>query len=1264
MRRRSPEARPTPEPRPPEAGGWVRRLAPFLFAHRRDVGLAFGMAVAGQAVGVVTPLISRAVIDDLTDPQDQPIAPWLVLLVLCGVFSFAAAYVRRFYGGRVSLDVQFDLRNAVYERLQRLDFGTHDKLQTGQLVSRASSDVAMMQSLLALLPIMLGNVVLFVLSLCVMLWLSPPLTLVALVAAPCMLVVALRLRTTVFPASWDAQQRAGEVAGVVDEAVTGVRVVKGFGQEDRELHHLADVGADLYRSRARLVGLQARYTPALSVIPVLAQVAVLAFGGWLAIEGHITLGTFVAFSSYLVQMVAPVRMFAMLMAVSQQARAGAERLLDVLDANPIVAEHDDATELPPALGDVRFDDVRFGYTTTEPVLDGFTLHVAPGETVALVGGSGSGKSTVALLLPRFYDVAAGTVTIDGIDVRDVTFDSLRGQVGVVFEESFLFSDTVRANIAYGRPDATEEEVRRAARVAEADGFIEALPDGYDAVVGERGLTLSGGQRQRIALARAIITDPRILILDDATSSIDSTTEEEIHAALRHVMAGRTTLLVAHRRSTLRLADRIVLVDGGRVVDQGSHEELLARSERYRDLLAGPEDATLEEVLEQRALERAAEPADRAHLWPYGEVDAEGPRASATATGPPRFAPGGGGGPGGGMGAALAPTPELLAALDELPPADSDPRVDVGAEAAADASSFSLRRFIAPYRRALGIGLALVAIDTVITLMGPLLVRRGIDAGVDAGDLHALWVASAAFLVVALADWLFTYLYTLVTGRTAERLLYALRIRIFSHLQRLALDFYDRELGGRVMTRMTTDVESLSTLLQQGLINAIVSAFTCVGVFVFLVFLSPTLALAAATVLPPLALATWWYRRLSSRAYQRARDSIATVNANLQESLSGVRVAQAYSREGRNIDGFRSLNGRYLSDRTTAQRLIALYFPFVLFLADVAAAVVLGVGAHLVQAGAITTGVLIAFLLYLDQFFAPIQQLSAVFDTWQQAGASMEKIDELMATPTTTPEAEHPMQLAALSGAIRFEGVRFRYAGTAGAEALTGVDLDIRPGETVALVGETGAGKSTLVKLVARFYDPSEGRVTVDGHDLRDLDLGTFRRHLGIVPQEAFLFTGTVRANIAYGRPDATDEAIEAATRAVGALDLVASLPHGFLTEVTERGRSLSAGQRQLIALARARLVDPAILLLDEATSNLDLASEARVQRAMGAVAAGRTTLLVAHRLPTARSADRILVVDGGRVVEQGTHDELLALDGTYAALWSSFAVEAATARPA
>ena len=582
----SPHGRTTPEPAPPGSGGWIRRLAPFLGAHRRNVIIAFGAAVVGQGVAALTPVIEKVVIDGGIVGHTRPVAPWLALLVVAGVCSFGAAYLRRWVGGRVSLDVQFDLRNAIFERLQRLDFAGHDQLHTGQLVSRASSDLGLLQGLLAFLPIMLGNVVMLTISLVVMVVLSPPLTLVVLVTLPVLMVVSLRLRSRVFPATWDAQQRTGEVAGVVDEAVTGVRVVKGFGQEQRELDHLADAASDLYASRLRLVRLQARFTAALQAIPSLAQVGVLALGGWLALHGHLTLGTFLAFSSYLVQLVAPVRMLSALFTVGQQARAGAERVLDVLDANAAVQERPDAVELPPGPGEVRFAGVRFGYARSQPVLDGLDLVVAPGEVVALVGSSGSGKSTVTALLPRFYDVAEGEVLLDGRDVRDLTLESLRRQVGVVFEDAFLFSDSVVANIAYGRPDATTDQIRAAASAAGADGFIAELSDGYDTVVGERGLTLSGGQRQRIALARAILTDPRVLVLDDATSAVDAATEHAIHETLRSIMADRTTILIAHRRSTLRLAERIVVIDGGRVVAEGTHAQLESTSAIYRGLLGG------------------------------------------------------------------------------------------------------------------------------------------------------------------------------------------------------------------------------------------------------------------------------------------------------------------------------------------------------------------------------------------------------------------------------------------------------------------------------------------------------------------------------------------------------------------------------------------------------------------------------------------------------------------------------------------------------
>ena len=1241
-----------------EGRGWIRRLLPFVLAHKRNLFLAFGAALVGQGVTGLLPVIEKVLIDDVVVGRRRPLAPWIALLVGAAAVRFGLAFVRRFYGGRIALDVQYDIRNAIYDRLQRLDFARHDEMETGQLVSRANSDVTLLHGLFSFLPLASGNFVLLLVALVVMLVLSPLLTLLALVVVPIAAMITLRLRTTMFPAAWDSQQRTAEVAGVVDEAVSGVRVVKGFGQEDRELQRLVDVATDLYASRVRTVRIQSNFV-AVDALPLLGQVVVLLVGGRLVMTGDITLGTLLAFSSYLVQLMAPARMFAVMLAVAQLARAGTERIFEILDANPDVTEQPDAPELPPVEGLVEFDDVVFGYLPTEPVLNGFSLRVAPGETVALVGASGSGKSTVSLLLPRFYDVRGGAVRIDGVDVRGVTFESLRRQIGVVFEEAFLFSASVRENIAYGRPDATFEEVVAAAESAEAHEFISALPNGYDTVVGERGLTLSGGQRQRVTLARALLTDPRILVLDDATSAVDAKVEEEIHDTLRRLMEGRTTLLVAHRRSTLKLADRIVVVDRGRVVDSGTHEELLARSSLYRLLLAGPgEDAEGVDAADEPEAATTAATTVSASAWPREAVDAA-TREARRLSGSAALGPGGGGGGGPGFmgGMSLPPSPEMLAAVERLPPLTDRPDVDVAAQAAED-PDFTLRRFTRPFRRQLATGFGLLALDAMLALAGPVVVRYGLDHGVVEQSHRALNAAALTFAVVVAVSWANRWRAARYLGRASERMLFALRVRIFSHLQRLSVDYYDREMAGRIMTRMTTDVEALSTLLQNGLINAVISMISFGGIFVVLFVLNVPLTLALMLILPPLLGATLWFRRTSDQAYAQARDRVAVVNANLQESLSGVRVAQAYSREGQNEKEFRKVADDLRTSRVNAQRLVATFFPFVEFMSEVAAALVLGFGSVMIGREDLTPGELIAFMLYLQQLFAPIQQLSQVFDTYQQARASTAKIDELMKTQTGTPAPSAPVAIGRVRGAVRFEGVRFAYA-TGVDEALKGVDLDVSPGQMVALVGETGAGKSTVVKLIARFYDPTGGRILIDGVPLPSLDLGEYRRQLGYVPQEPFLFSGTIRDNIAYGRPSATDAEVEEAARAVGAHDFIAGLSGGYLHVVSERGRSLSAGQRQLIALARARLVDPAILLLDEATSNLDLATEARVQRAMGLVARGRTTFVIAHRLPTAMSADLIVVIDDGRVAEQGTHAELLAAGGRYAELWANFAPEPA-----
>jgi ATP-binding cassette subfamily B protein len=1249
----------------------VRRLLPYLRPHRRAIAISLAAAVVASACQAAAPLLARQILDNVILHHRSPMAPWLGALIGIGVLTFLAAHLRRYQGGRVALDVQYDLRNAMYDRLMELDFASHDRMPTGQLVSRANSDSTLVQGLLAFFPNVSGNLLLLVSSLVIMVVLSPLLAVISLIVAPALLIVSYRMRSQIFPATWDGQQKEGEVAQIVDEDVNGVRIVKAFGQERRELQRLTESAQRLYGSRMRAVRLQARYQPVLQALPTLGQVAVLGLGGWMALNHQITLGTFLAFSTYLTSMMSPARMLAGMLTIAQQARAGLERIFDLLDSRPEIEDAASAAELVDIQGDIQFRGVGFRYQSSAPVLRGFDLEIAAGETVALVGPSGSGKSTVAALLPRFYDVQEGSVLVDGHDVRGVSLRSLRGQIGIAFEESFLFSASIQANIAYGRPSATREEVEEVARIAQAHEFILKLPAGYETVVGERGLSLSGGQRQRVALARALLTDPRVLILDDATSAVDSQVEEAIHRGLREVMRGRTTLLVAHRESTLGLADRIVVIDKGAVVDQGSHLELMERCALYRLLLTGPEDA--EAALTSGWVD--APPIPVAPSPWRGALQVERlrgrgpvPRARGGASAPSLGAGLGGSGGGRGWRSNLAPTPELLAKVAALRPIRDAARIDVDEESRPD-EGFSLWRFVKDYRRPLALGLVLVILDAVASLAGPLLIEQGIDQGVVAGSLAVIMIATVIFLVITLADLADSIAETFITGRTAERLMLALRVKIFAQLQRLSIDYYEREMAGRIMTRMTTDVDSLESLLESGLITAVVSVCTFVGVGVALIFINWRLAAACLVVIIPLGVATTIFRRRSARIYDRARERIAVVNADFQESLAGVREAQAFRHEQLSQTEFHRLGKRYLDARLSAQRLVSLYFPFVQFLSDAADAVILGFGGYLIYQGQLTSGALIAFLLYIDMFFSPIQQLSQVFDSWQQAGASMRRIRELMTQRSLTPSPENPVRVDLPRGALRLQGVHFRYpsrevssppAGQVEATeldaqaALKGIDLEIPAGQTVALVGETGAGKSTLAKLIVRFYDPQRGHVLVDGQDLRSFEPSEYRRRLGYVPQDPFLFSGSIRDNIAYGRPQATDAEVAAAARAVGADYFIGELEDGYDHQLLERGRSLSTGQRQLLALARAQLIDPKILVLDEATSNLDLATEARVGAAMTRLASGRTTIVIAHRLQTARKADRIVILADGKIVEDGSHEGLLAGGGAYSSMWESF----------
>jgi ATP-binding cassette, subfamily B, bacterial len=573
--------------KPDRGGSWLKRVMPIVLAHKGMFSLALVASFLGLAIQVQIPNEVGQAIDSLSHPS-QSLEHFVVIIVILAVIRFGFTYVSRLYLLKTAYRIEYDLRNIMYEHLSRMSFSFYDRVQSGQLISRANSDIRSVQMYLAFAPSIIVQCSVAVLAFAEMLSINVPLAIVTMSTMPFVYIVGVKMRKQMFPVSWLIQARLADVATVVDENINGVRVVKSFAAEDNQLKSLTGAAMRAEWANVKDADIRAKWSPLLENLPRLGQAIVLFYGGYLAINGRATVGDIVAFNAYVLMLQPPFRQLGMILMMGQRASASAQRIYEVLDEQPDVVDRPGAVDLVECAGDVHFDNVDFGYANGTPVLSGFDLRLRPGETVALVGRTGSGKSTTARLLARFYDVTGGAVRVDGHDVRDLTLPSLRHHIGMVLDEPFLFSVSILSTTAYGRPDASLEEVRAAAVAAGADDFVLELPEGYDTIVGERGFTLSGGQRQRLAIARTLLVNPPILVLDDATSAIDVQIEQQIHVALRKLMSNRTTLIIAHRLSTISLADRVAVVEGGRIIAEGTHNELLATEPRYAEILAQAE----------------------------------------------------------------------------------------------------------------------------------------------------------------------------------------------------------------------------------------------------------------------------------------------------------------------------------------------------------------------------------------------------------------------------------------------------------------------------------------------------------------------------------------------------------------------------------------------------------------------------------------------------------------------------------------------------
>jgi ATP-binding cassette, subfamily C, bacterial CydCD len=986
------------------------------------------------------------------------------------------------------------------------------------------------------------------------------------------------------------------------DAVQGLSTLKAFGQSSAKARQLAEKAHELFRSTMWVLATNALARGITDIGIAVGAAATLALGAWRLGEGAMSLTALLVILMMGVEVYRPLRELRALMHQGMVAQSAAQAVFELLDATPLVADSADKAAPRRLTPTIAFDDVRFSYPGGRQAAHrGLAFKVAAGERIGIVGPSGCGKSSIVRLLLRQYDPQQGAVRIGGEDLRSLSLEEIRGQLAVVNQDTYLFHGTVEDNLRFGKPEATQEELEAAARAANAHDFIARLPQGYRTVVGERGLRLSGGQRQRIAIARALLRDAPILILDEALSAVDAENEAVIQKALDRLMEGRTTLILAHRLSSVIGADRILVIDEGRVVEKGQHAALMRTGGAYHRLMAGQaQDAGY----------------GAAAVFDAPDVDAPPPEDEI---------------PGVADAAQLEPTDAILRAE--------------GMGWAACATE--LTKLVLPWKGKLsftfGLGVARTLAFIGVGVFSALTV-----ASIKTGQPYEAWLV--ALFISAPAAGILHWLESWMAHDMAFRLLSEMRIDLFNKLDKLAPGYLLRRRTGDLTGMATQDVEKVEYFFAHTIAPAFVAVLIPAVVLATLFSFGGRMALVLLPFLVIVGLSPFFMRKRIDTLGSRSSEALGDLNAFTVDNVQGLNEILAFQQVSQRrrsflekIDYHHGVRMPYFSDLTAQEAILEAA-------TGLGGLAVIVTGAWLVGHGMLVSAYLPLLSILAMAAFLPVSEIAHIGRQLADTLASTRRLFAVHNEPVPINDGPGvPVEARPEGAAIEADSVDYKYFGRNRA-ALRDVSFGVPAGRTIALVGPSGAGKTTMAHLLMRFWDPDKGVIRLDGHDLRDYVLDDLRNRIALVAQDTYLFNDTLLSNIVIARPEASQADIDHAIDRASLREFVDSLPEGLDTRVGERGMRLSGGQRQRVAIARAFLKDAPVLILDEATSHLDAVNEAAVRDALSALMSERTTIVIAHRLSTVRNADLIVVMEDGRVAESGAHAELLGRGGLYAKL--------------